>query len=172
MLIVFHCRQTFIKDADGKPYILIVFAPISGFILLSRISFPIIFQHFKMLPETSIPTGAPPGSDQAHMNVSACRRRAKSSLEQCWRDVAMSSCLANIHEEIQIFGNLSITLKWLHDMFLGISFPGSSAAQQNNRSRTHDTQQSVPMDPIPHKQNLVVAVTARLCFLRPLTIWR
>lgn len=54
MLIVFHCRQTFIKDADGKPYILIVFAPISGFTLLSRISFPIIFQHFKMQPETSL----------------------------------------------------------------------------------------------------------------------
>lgn len=54
MLIVFHCRQTFIKDADGKPYILIVFTPISGFTLLSRISFPIIFQCFKMQPEISL----------------------------------------------------------------------------------------------------------------------
>lgn len=47
MLIVFHCRQTFIKDADGTPYILIVFASISGFTLVSRISFTTIFQAFK-----------------------------------------------------------------------------------------------------------------------------
>lgn len=39
MLIIFHCRQTFIKDTDGKPYILILFACISGFTLASRISF-------------------------------------------------------------------------------------------------------------------------------------
>lgn len=63
MLIVFHCRRAFIKDADGKPYILIVFTSISGFILFSRISFP------HLIPVTrdaarAIPARDLPGSAQ------------------------------------------------------------------------------------------------------------